>query len=103
MKHTVPHDLGQQKAKQATEAAFATYQEKFAKYSPKVSWVKDDVAELSFSIKGLTLAGGVVVREKEIEMDLDVPFLLRPFQSQAVGVIEKEIKRWIDKARAGKI
>jgi hypothetical protein len=103
MKHIVPHDLGRQKAKQATEAAFAKYKSKYAGYSPKVRWVKDDTAELSFSIKGLTLAGGVVVRESEIEMDLNVPFLLRPFQKTAIGVIETEIKRWIDKAKAGKL
>ena len=103
MKHTVPHDLGRQKAKQATEAAFATYQSKYAEYSPKVRWVKDDTAELSFSVKGFGLAGGVVVRDSEIEMELNVPFLLRPFQKTAIGVIEKEIKRWIDKAKAGKV
>ena len=103
MKHIVPHDLGRQKAKQATEAAFGKYQTQFAQYSPTVKWVKDDTAELSFSVKGFTLAGGVVVRESEIEMDLKVPLLLRPFQKTALGVIETEIKRWIDKAKAGKL
>jgi len=28
---------------------------------------------------------------------------LRPFKNQALGVIEGEIREWIDKARAGKI
>jgi hypothetical protein len=36
-------------------------------------------------------------------MELNVPFLLRPFQKTALGVIENEIKRWIDKAKAGKV
>jgi hypothetical protein len=103
MKHTVPHDLGREKAKQATEAAFAKYQSKYADYAPTVRWVSDDVAELSFSIKGLALSGGVVVRDSEIEMELNVPFLLRPFQKTAIGVVETEIKRWIDKAKTGKI
>jgi hypothetical protein len=103
MKHTVPHDLGKEKAKQATAAAFATYQAKYAQYSPTVRWVNDDTAKLSFSVKGITLAGGVVVRESDIEMELDVPFLLRPFQKTAIGVIETEIRRWIEKAKADKV
>ena len=32
--------------------------------------------------------------------DIDVPFLLRPFKSQALGVIEGEINEWIKKAKA---
>jgi len=43
------------------------------------------------------------VLERSIDLDLDVPFLLRPFKNQALGVIEGEIREWIDKARAGKI
>ena len=38
-----------------------------------------------------------------IELDLDVPFLLRPFKSQALGVIETEIKAWIAKAKKGEV
>jgi hypothetical protein len=36
-------------------------------------------------------------------MDLDVPLLLRPFKSTALGVIEEEIRKWIDKAKNGQI
>ena len=38
-----------------------------------------------------------------IEMDLDVPFVLRPFKGKAMGVIEEEIKKWIAKAKAGEL
>jgi hypothetical protein len=33
-------------------------------------------------------------------MDLDVPFLLRPFQGKAISVIEGEIKEWLAKEKA---
>jgi len=33
-------------------------------------------------------------------LDIDVPFLLRPFKSQALGVIEGEINEWIKKAKS---
>jgi hypothetical protein len=47
------------------------------------------------------LSGSVEVKESTIDLDLDVPFLLRPFQGQAVSVIEGEIKSWLAKEKAG--
>ena len=103
MKHAVPHDLGQERAKQAAEAAIASYTQKFAKYNPKARWVSPTRADISFGIKGMTLSGSLEVLPKSIELDLDVPFLLRPFKGQAIGVIEDEIREWIEKARNGSL
>lgn len=103
MKHSVSHDLGQQRAKQAAQAAIAAYEHKFAKYHPQTRWVTDSRAEISFSVKGMHLSGSIEVLERSIDLDMDVPFLLRPFKNQAIGVIEGEIREWIDKARAGQI
>lgn len=100
MKHTVPHDLGQERAKKITESALSTYAAKFAKYSPKTSWTSASRAEIAFSVKGMSLKGSVEVLEKSIELELDVPFLLRPFQGQAISVIEGEIKEWLAKEKA---
>ena len=99
MKHTVNHDLGQERAKKVTESALTTYAEKFSKYSPKTSWVGPNKANISFSVKGMSLSGSVEVKDKTIELDLDVPFLLKPFQGQAISVIEGEIKSWLDKEK----
>ncbi len=60
-------------------------------------------ANISFSIKGMTLSGSMEVLPNAIEMDLDVPFLLRPFKGQAIGIIEGEIKEWVAKAKQGKV
>lgn len=100
MKHTVAHDLGQERAKKVTESALGTYTEKFAKYSPKTTWTSSNRAQISFSVKGMSLSGAVEVKEKSIELELDVPFLLRPFQGQALSVIESEIKAWLAKEKA---
>ena len=99
MKHTVPHDLGQERAKKVTESALSTYAEKFAKYSPKTTWTTPNSAKISFSVKGMSLSGSVEVKEKAIDLELDVPFLLRPFQGQAISVIEGEIKSWLAKEK----
>lgn len=100
MKHTVNHDLGQERAKKVTESALTTYSEKFSKYSPKTSWTSGSKAQISFSVKGMNLNGSVEVKEKTIELELDVPFLLKPFQGQALSVIEGEIKKWLAKEKA---
>lgn len=101
MKHTVQHDLGQARARQVADAAFASYQKRFSQYSPKATWVSDRRAEISFNVKGMKLNGNVEVGPSTIDMDLDVPFLLRPFKGKALGVIEEEIRSWIDKANSG--
>jgi hypothetical protein len=43
------------------------------------------------------------VRPSSIDMELEVPFLLRVFQGQAVKLIEGEIKEWIGKAKQGQL
>jgi Putative polyhydroxyalkanoic acid system protein (PHA_gran_rgn) len=100
MKHTVSHDLGQERAKKVTESALSTYTEKFAKYSPQTTWTSPSKAQISFTVKGMSLKGGVEVKDKSIELELDVPFLLKPFQGQAISVIEGEIKEWLAKEKA---
>jgi hypothetical protein len=103
MTHSVPHDLGPEKAKQVAEAALATYSEKFAQYSPQIKWVGDRRAEISFTVKGFALKGLLEVNTSNIDLDLDVPFVLRPFKGTAINVIEQEIKSWIAKAKSGQL
>jgi Putative polyhydroxyalkanoic acid system protein (PHA_gran_rgn) len=100
MKHTVPHDLGQVRAKKVAESALAAYAQKYANYSPQVTWKGPNKADISFKVKGMALSGSLEVLPSSIDLDIDVPFLLRPFKSQALGVIEGEINDWIKKAKA---
>ena len=101
MKHAVPHDLGQERAKKVTEAAFESYKKKLAKYNPTTRWVSERRAEIAFAVKGITLKGALEVGEKSVDMELDVPFLLRPFKGKALSIIEGEIREWMAKAKAG--
>jgi hypothetical protein len=99
MKHSVPHDLGQERAKKVAESALSTYSQKYANYSPQVNWKSPNQADISFRVKGISLSGSLEVLDRSIDLDMDVPFLLRPFKNQALGVIEGEIKDWIKKAK----
>ena len=102
MKHSVAHDLGQELAKKATMAAFSAYQERFAKYNPTAVW-SGDRAQISFTAKGITLKGSLEVTPSTIDIDIDVPFLLRPFKSVAQDAVEREITRWVEKAKRGEV
>lgn len=103
MEHKVKHALGRPLAKKATDAALKAYAAQFAEYDPRTTWTDEDHARVSFNVKGLTLKGAIGVHEHEISLDLDVPFLLRPFKAKALEVIEREITKWVEKARRGEL
>jgi len=101
MKHSVVHDIGRAQAKRVAEAAWGSYSARFSSYSPTCEWTTEYVAEIGFSVKGVSLTGAIEVNETDITLDLDVPFLLRPFKGTALRVIEEEIHNWIAKSKSG--
>lgn len=103
MKHLVKHDLSPEDAKQATEKALEAYQRKLPDYSPTVNWANDKKADIAFSAKGMKVTGSVELQPGAIALDLDVPFVLRPFKKKAMEVVEREIKKWIDRAKNGEL
>ncbi len=103
MTHSVPHDLGKDKALKVTQAAWQSYSERFAKYHPTCTWSSLFRAAIGFTAKGIELTGDIEVCDTSIEVDLDVPFLLRPFKNMAIGVVEAEIQTWIAKSKACEI
>lgn len=98
MKHSVPHKLGREAARKVAREAFESYARRFSDYSPQTTWKSDDQADIRFSLRGMELSGAISVEDQSIDLEMDVPFLLRPFQGKAVAVIEREIKEWIGKA-----
>ncbi len=103
MKHAVPHDLSMESAKKAASAALEAYKARFAEYNPTITWVKENFAEVSFKAKGVTMKGSFEILADRIEMDMEVPFLLRMFKQKAIDVVEGEIRKWIDKAKGGQL
>src|SRR5690242_5323796 len=103
MKHIIAHDLDIATARKVTDRAFAEYKARYGQYNPELRWANENRAEVSFQAMGVKLEGAMEVGPKDIALDLDVPFLLRPFRSKAIEVIEREVKLWIGKAKAGEI
>jgi hypothetical protein len=103
MKHTVTHDLPLDLARKAAEAALQAYATRFAEYAPTVTWTSDTDAEVSFAARGITLKGAFSIRADRIEMEMEVPLLLRMFRQKALDVVEGEIVAWIQKAKRGEL
>jgi hypothetical protein len=103
MKHELRHELSPELAKKTAERAFESYREKFARYSPTLVWAADDKAEVSFSVKGITLRGQIELLPRAITFDLDVPFVFKVFKGKAISIMERELTHWAAKAKAGDI
>lgn len=103
MRHVVAHELGLELACQAARAACADYASRFARFEPKVVWSDPQRGEVRFQARGVQLVGRFEVRADRMILDLDVPLLLRPLQGRAVQVIDRELRRWIERARAGEL
>jgi hypothetical protein len=103
LKHRIPHDLSLDLARRATAKALDTYRAQFPQFKPGGEWTDADHARLWFSPPGSRLEGAVTVQRDAIELELEVPLLLRPFRTKAIAVIEAEVQRWIAKAKAGEL
>ncbi len=101
MKQVIQHELDLPTAKRVAERAFAEYQARYPEYQPSLRWVSDTRADVTFNAKGIKLGGALALRQGSIELELDVPFLFRPFQKKALEVIDREVRIWLEKARAG--
>ena len=101
MQHVVKHNLDNATAKLAAQKAYESYSERFAKYKPTAEWTSDTHCDVTFTVKGITVEGSIDMRPGHIDMDLDVPFLFRPFKTLALDYTEKEIRTWIERAERG--
>jgi hypothetical protein len=103
MKHAVAHDLDHDTARKVARHALEGYAQQFERFDPQVVWSGADRAAVQFSAKGLTVKGQLDVRASEFVIDLEVPFLLKPFQKRAVDVVEREIEAWVAKVKRGEV
>jgi Putative polyhydroxyalkanoic acid system protein (PHA_gran_rgn) len=103
MKHRIPHGLSHDLARRVARRALETYRDRFADYEPIGEWVDEDHAMVSFKAAGRRLEGQVRVDTEAIELELEVPLLWRPFQGQAMRLIEEQVQSWLERARNGEL
>ena len=101
MKHSVRHDIDIDLARKATDRALQSYKERFPEFKPQVRWTTDRLAEVEFSAKGMSMTGKFELTASEVIMDMQVPLMFKFFRKKAIDVVEREILKWISKARQG--
>jgi hypothetical protein len=99
MQVSLSHSLSDADARAAVERAFAHYQTRYAAYHPKMSWLDGERADVSFSAKGLSIHGTLVLLPGKITIEAKVPLLVRPFTSKAIHALESEMLKWIPDAK----
>lgn len=103
VKHIIKHDLAPDMARKVADRAFATYAEKFSDFNPTAEWVTPTKSQIGFNAKGIKLNGALELEPGQVELELDVPFLLRPFKDRAITIIDEEIREWIGRAKNGEL
>ncbi len=103
MKHRIHHGLEPELARKATQHALESYKKDLAQFSPEITWTTPDTARVVFAVMGKTLEGNISVLETDVQLDLSVPFMMRPFLGQAVAMVDKEVSAWVAKARNGEL
>lgn len=103
MEHTIEHDLDLETAKKAIDRAMESYAERLADYSPRFEWTSDCVGEFGFEALKVRVSGELSVAEGKIDVEIDVPFILRPFRKRALEVIEREVRLWVGRAKSGEL
>lgn len=104
MRHELRHDLDTTLVQSALQAAFASYQHRYAAYGPQLEWLSDRQATVGFCFKGLRLRGRVELAPGRIELCMEqVPAVLRLFRARALQVIDQELNRWMTLAREGRL
>jgi hypothetical protein len=101
--HDIPHDLDMDLARLAAKKAAEAYGKRFAEYDYKAKWVSDNRVELGFTVVGKRLEGAMNIKPNCLELELEVPLMLRPFRGKAIEIIEKEARSWLDKAKRGEL
>ncbi|MEM9691293.1 MAG: polyhydroxyalkanoic acid system family protein [Myxococcota bacterium] len=100
MRHVVQHGLDRQRAKALAERAFRSYQERYTKFRPTLTWVSETRAEASFQALGLTLKGTIELEPGSIAFQMErVPLAARMFKQRALDAIEREIEHWLHQTK----
>ncbi|RMG96202.1 MAG: hypothetical protein D6705_11830 [Deltaproteobacteria bacterium] len=100
MQHRITHGLGDlTKARSVVEQAFSTYRERLADYEPNLAWQSDRRAEVTFRVMGKSMRVAMELDEQDVVVEGKLPLVFRPFQGKILGVLEREVKAWAERAR----
>ena len=95
MKHTVPHDLEQERAKEMVDKLIETYGEHYKDYDLSANWKDDQTAEVAMCVQGKDVKGTIKIAPDCFDLDFDMPWMFRPFGGMIRRTVDDEVERWI--------
>lgn len=98
VKHRITHSLSDEEAQRMLDAAFVHYRERYPRYQPTLIWHHPKRAELRVHVPGYELAARLSLHPHEVLIELDLPFLLRPFEKRARERIDREAAHWLSRS-----
>lgn len=98
MKHSVHHQLETAQAKEVLDRALDTYRAHYADHGVETAWVDERTAVVGFELTGSKVDGRITVCEGCYDIDLQLPWMLRPFGKRIAQTFEHEFQRWLDRA-----
>jgi hypothetical protein len=87
-------------AKRAIETAFGEYSKRYSGFAPQLQWLEPELAQVGFQALGRKIVAQVRVLDRALEIDMDVPLLVRPFVGRATAAIDREVARWVGVVQA---
>ena len=103
MKHSITHNLSAEQLRLAVQKFAEVYCERFRDYQTTACWLRDDLVEVRFNVKGIKLSGTLELLPREVAIEMNVPFAFALFKSRAIKAIEDEVRPWLDKAAKGEL
>lgn len=101
MKHRFSHGSDPETVARAAKQAFSHYAALYPRYQLGLDWKNDASAVFNIEIKGMRVRGDLDIGASDVEVDLALPFLFRPFARRATDIVEREARAWIAKATTG--
>ena len=96
-RHVFVHTLSPAAARALIDEAFAHYAARYPVANLQLTWHSEQHAELGGLARGLKLRAKIELTPGQCLLDVDVPFVLRPFQDVAKRAIEREVGRWLER------
>lgn len=104
MKLVVNHGLDDpQRVRTVIEKAYESYQKRLADYNPRLKWLSDNEARVSFSVMSKSLGANFKIAGSDVVIAGDIPFIFRPFRKKIEKVLREEVEQWAAKAKKGEI
>ncbi len=92
MRVTLPHDLSRDEVRRRMRAHASEIADFFPAGLASVStgWPSEDRMDITAEVMGMTIPGGVEVRDSEVVIEMDLPMLLSVMRGPLEAAVKKE-------------